>query len=122
LRLPRQDPAFRTSGLADVSIADGDPNIFKTSRNESNVAKASLVMTRTAVGQALVDAAAGAGALALEEQVFDPGESLGLQRKRHRYASYAENHPGRVPAPPVAGVEVERPLADDEIIESMSSR
>jgi coenzyme F420 hydrogenase subunit beta len=108
------------SGLADVSIADGDPNIFKTSRDESRVAKASMVMTRTSVGQRLVDAAAAEGSLALTEEVFYPDESLGLQRKRHRYASYADKYAGQVPNPPVHGVEMQRPLADDDVIASMS--
>ena len=56
-----------------------------------------MVMTRTSVGQALVDAAAAEGSLALTEEVFHPEESLGLQRKRHRYASFAEKHAGQVP-------------------------
>lgn len=79
-----------------------------------------MVMTRTSVGQALVDAAAAEGSLALTEEVFSPEESLGLQRKRHRYASLAEKHAGQVPNPPVHGVELQRPLADDEVIASMS--
>lgn len=108
------------SGLADVSIADGDPNIFKTSRDESRAEKASMVMTRTSIGQALVDAAAAEGSLALTEEVFYPEESLGLQRKRHRYASFADKHAGQVPNPPVQGVELQRPLADDEVISAMS--
>ncbi|WP_328345254.1 Coenzyme F420 hydrogenase/dehydrogenase, beta subunit C-terminal domain [Streptomyces violaceus] len=108
------------SGLADVSVADGDPNIFRTSREAERTEKASLLITRTDRGQALVDASAAAGDLHLTEEVFVPEESLGLQRKRHRYTSYAQRHPGQVPQPPVPGEQLERPLDDDELIESMS--
>lgn len=108
------------SGLADVSIADGDPNIFKTSRNGAGVEKASLVVTRTDTGQALVDAAVARGDLLVREDVFLPEESLGLQRKRHRYGSYADSHPGQVPSPPVEEEWQEAPLGDDELIELMS--
>ncbi|GAA2229337.1 hypothetical protein GCM10010430_06560 [Kitasatospora cystarginea] len=108
------------SGLADVSIADGDPNIFRTSREGEQTDKASLVVTRTETGQALVADTVRHGDLEVAENVFLPEESLGLQRKRHRYASYAADNPGAVPSPPVAGVEVERPIGDDELIELMS--
>jgi coenzyme F420 hydrogenase subunit beta len=108
------------SGLADVSIADGDPNIFRTSRETERTEKASLLITRTERGQELVDAAVAHGDLRVTEETFLPEESLGLQRKRHRYANYAAQGPGRVPEPPVAGEKLERPLDDDELIESMS--
>ncbi|MEV7404978.1 Coenzyme F420 hydrogenase/dehydrogenase, beta subunit C-terminal domain [Streptomyces sp. NPDC091267] len=110
------------SGLADVSIADGDPNIFKTSRNTGRTEKASLLLTRTERGQALVDGAVENGDLRVTDETFIPDESLGLQRKRHRYTSYAQQHPGRVPHPPVDGEELEHPMDDDELIESMSRR
>ncbi|MGW7576324.1 Coenzyme F420 hydrogenase/dehydrogenase, beta subunit C-terminal domain [Streptomyces sp. NPDC054765] len=108
------------SGLADVSIADGDPNIFRTSRDTRRTEKASLLITRTDRGQALVDEAVSNGDLRITKETFIPEESLGLQRKRHRYTSYAQQQPGRVPHPPVAGERLERPLDDDELIESMS--
>lgn len=110
------------SGLADISIADDDPNIFKTSRNLSSAPKASLVMTRTAAGQSLLDASASDGSLELSDTVFTPQDSLGLQRKRHRYADYHHKFPNQTPTPPVSGVEVARPLTDDRVIERMSGQ
>lgn len=108
------------SGLADISIADGDPNIFRTSREGDQVDKASVVLTRTSEGQALLDAAVADGALLVTEEIFVPEESLGLQRKRHRYASYADTHADEVPLPPVAVEDDVRVLGDDELIELMS--
>lgn len=108
------------SGLADVSIADGDPNIFKTSRDTARTEKASLLITRTERGQSLVDGAVENGDLRVTDETFVPEESLGLQRKRHRYTSYAQRHPEQVPHPPVDGEELEAPMDDDELIESMS--
>jgi coenzyme F420 hydrogenase subunit beta len=108
------------SGLADISIADGDPNIFRTSRNNADIPKSSLVVTRTPAGDALVDLAAQRGELELAPTEFEPEESLGLQRKRHRYLTYQSRYPDRVPAAALAGPEEIEPLRDDEVIERMS--
>ncbi len=108
------------SGLADISIADGDPNIFRTSREGERTDKASAVLTRTAEGQALLEAAVADGALLVTGEDFLPEESLGLQRKRHRYATYAREHAGEIPLPPVAEKEPVDALGDDELIELMS--
>lgn len=110
------------SGLADVSIADGDPNIFKTSRNGADVEKSSLVVTRTDTGQVLVDTAVARGDLLVREDTFLPEESLGLQRKRHRYRSYADSYSDQVPSPPVEEEWWVAPLGDDELIEQMSPK
>lgn len=108
------------SGLADISVADGDPNIFRTSRSGNETEGLSLVMTRTEMGESLMEDARRIDRLAYQRDEFIEDESLGLQRKRHRYASYAENFPDRVPAPPVHGAEVSAPLSDDDIISSLS--
>ena len=79
-------------------------------------------MTRTAAGQSLLDASASDGSLELSDTVFTPQDSLGLQRKRHRYADYHHKFPNRTPTPPVSGVEVARPLTDDRVIERMSGQ
>lgn len=110
------------SGLADISIADGDPNIFRTSRNQTEVPKTSLVLTRTAAGDELVDIAATRGELEVAETDFIPEESLGLQRKRHRYLDYQRRFPNRVPDPPFPGVEEIAPLRDEDVIEQMSAK
>jgi coenzyme F420 hydrogenase subunit beta len=110
------------SGLADISVADGDPNIFKTSRSGLPTEKSSLVVTRTERGDELLDLAADTGHLTLTKGEFIPEESLGLQRKRHRYAHYRDGHPGSVPAGPANEETLAQPLSDDEVIERMSMK
>lgn len=108
------------SGLADISIADGDPNIFRTSRNNTEIRKTSAVVTRTPAGDDLVDLAVARGELEVAAAAFHPEESLGLQRKRHRYLNYQREFPGQVPEPAMPGQEAIEPLRDDEVIERMS--
>lgn len=110
------------SGLADISVADGDPNIFKTSRNDVEIPKTSAVVTRTAAGDDLVDLAVVRGELVVAAASFDPVESLGLQRKRHRYRSYQRRFPDQVPGAAMPDEEQLEPLRDDEVIERMSGR
>jgi coenzyme F420 hydrogenase subunit beta len=109
------------SGLADISIADGDPNIFKTSRSNRDVAKSSLLLTRTAVGDSLVDMAVRRGALEVTPDEFDPESSLGLQRKRHRYAHFSQERPSEVPTAPAPEADCLVVLSDDEVINGMST-
>ncbi|MFF0146628.1 coenzyme F420 hydrogenase subunit beta [Amycolatopsis sulphurea] len=108
------------SGLADISVADGDPNIFRTSRNDTEVPKTSLVMTRTGTGDELVARAVERDELEVADSTFEPGESLGLQRKRHRYLGYQRKYPERVPHPAMPGEETVQPLSDEDVIERMS--
>lgn len=108
------------SGLADISVADGDPNIFRTSRNDAEVPKTSMVLTRTGAGDDLVDLAVARGELEVADSAFVPDESLGLQRKRHRYLDYQRKFPERVPHPAMPGVEEILLLPDEDVIEQMS--
>jgi coenzyme F420 hydrogenase subunit beta len=108
------------SGLADISVADGDPNIFRTSRNDTEVPKTSMVLTRTAAGDDLVELAAARGELTVADSTFVPEESLGLQRKRHRYLGYQRRFPELVPHPAMPGAEDVQPLRDEDVIEQMS--
>lgn len=108
------------SGLADISIADGDPNIFNRSQTGAAAEGTSLLITRTAVGDHLLDRALARGALDVRMDDFDPESSLGLQRKRHRYAHFAKLKPTAVPTPPVAADESLRIMTDDEVIDRMS--
>lgn len=48
------------SGIADISISDGDPNIFDSSKTGVSVKASSTVMVRTAMGAKLIELA-GAG-------------------------------------------------------------
>lgn len=109
------------SGLADVSICDGDPNIFATSRDGGRPEPFSTVLTRTNVGQRLLDLASRQGLLTVTDSSFDPEVNLGLQRKRHRYNRFSRRS-RPVPRPPVAGADEFDSLDDDEVIDRLSVR
>ncbi|MGB6428221.1 MAG: Coenzyme F420 hydrogenase/dehydrogenase, beta subunit C-terminal domain, partial [Methyloceanibacter sp.] len=109
------------SGLADVSISDGDPNIYASSQSGAKPPRQSIVMTRTAEGEKIVQAAVRLGLATVKPRAFVSEENLGLQRKRFRYASFAEAMPNRVPLPPVEYEETETLLTDTEVIDRMSS-
>jgi 3-phosphoshikimate 1-carboxyvinyltransferase len=77
-------------------------------------------MTRTEEGEKTVQAAVRMGLATVTPRAFVAEENLGLQRKRFRYASFAEGMPNRVPAPPVEYQETETLLSDTEVIDRMS--
>jgi coenzyme F420 hydrogenase subunit beta len=108
------------SGIADVSISDGDPNIYATSQSGARPPRHSIVMTRTQEGEKAVQAAVQLGLATVTPRTFVSEENLGLQRKRFRYASFAEAMPDRVPTPPVEYQETEALLSDTEVINRMS--
>jgi coenzyme F420 hydrogenase subunit beta len=108
------------SGLADVSISDGDPNIYASSQSGAKPPRQSIVMTRTAQGEKIVQAAVQLGLATVRSRAFIAEDNLGLQRKRFRYASFAEAMPNRVPTPPVDYTETEALLSDSEVIDRMS--
>ena len=108
------------SGLADVSISDGDPNIYASSQSGAKPPRQSIVMTRTAQGEKIVQAAVKLGLATVRARAFISEDNLGLQRKRFRYASFAEAMPYRVPTPPVDYQETETLLTDTEVIDRMS--
>jgi coenzyme F420 hydrogenase subunit beta len=108
------------SGIADVSISDGDPNIYASSQSGAKPPRQSIVMTRTAEGEKIVQAAVQLGLATVRSRAFISEDNLGLQRKRFRYASFAEAMPNRVPSPPVDYEETETLLSDSEVIDRMS--
>jgi coenzyme F420 hydrogenase subunit beta len=108
------------SGIADVSISDGDPNIYASSQSGAKPPRQSIVMTRTEAGANIVQTAVQLGLATVTPRAFVSEENLGLQRKRFRYASFAEAIPGRVPTPPVDYEETEALLSDNEVIDRMS--
>ncbi len=108
------------SGIADISVADGDPNIFETSKHGSHGdTKSSLVVSRTAVGEEALSSAAARGDLDLTSTSFAPEASLGLQRKRHRYYRAASRVGNVVPRPPVASEPPKVILSDENVIRSL---
>ena len=60
------------------------------------------------------------GLASVTPRAFVADDNLGLQRKRFRYASFAQAMPNRVPTPPVDYEETERLLTDTEVIDRMS--
>ena len=108
------------SGTADVSISDGDPNIYASSRSGSHPRRQSIVLTRTERGEAIVKAAVGLGLATVRDRPFVAEGNLGLQRKRFRYASFAESAPSRVPTAPVEYEEIDPIITDGEVIARMA--
>lgn len=110
------------SGIADISVSDGDPNIYASSRDGSLPERFSMVVTRTAIGEQMLTSGLNQGILQATPAPFNPDESLGLQRKRYRAAGYKRKYPDRVPTSPVDFDDVDDLRDDDEIIASMSKR
>jgi coenzyme F420 hydrogenase subunit beta len=108
------------SGLADVSISDGDPNIYASSQSGARPPRQSIVMTRTPQGEKIVQMAVQLGLASVTPRPFVSEDNLGLQRKRFRYASFAQAMPNRVPTPPVDYQETETLLTDTEVIDRMA--
>lgn len=89
------------SGLADISVCDGDPNIFEASLNPGGIAKHGRVLIRTERGRALWQHCIEHDLLEGWPSTLD-GFNLGLERKRNRRRHY-ERVGGALPAGP--GVE-----------------
>ncbi|GHH86828.1 hypothetical protein GCM10018793_60270 [Streptomyces sulfonofaciens] len=100
------------SGLADVSVSDGDPNIFAASVTGTEQPKHGRVFIRTRAGAAAVAAGREHGLLS-HTPVDLTGLNLGLERKRNRRASYERS--GRpVPLGPIPGYQEELEIVPDE--------
>ncbi|MFF0746731.1 Coenzyme F420 hydrogenase/dehydrogenase, beta subunit C-terminal domain [Streptomyces sp. NPDC004111] len=100
------------SGLADVSVSDGDPNIFAASVSGEGQKKHGRVFIRTEAGAAAVAAAREHGLLT-HEPVDLAGLNLGLERKRNRRATY-ERADRPVPLGPIPGHREELDVVPDE--------
>jgi coenzyme F420 hydrogenase subunit beta len=102
------------SGLADVSVSDGDPNIFAASVGttaDPDAAKHGRLFVRTPLGKRIVEAAVERGELEVWDIQLD-GFNLGLERKRNRRASYER---GALPFPdgPIPGFREQHDVVDD---------
>lgn len=89
------------SGLADVSVSDGDPNIFSASVERRQQDKHGRVFVRTGAGARAVAAATARGLLN-HRPVELTGLNLGLERKRNRRARY-EQSGHKIPYGPIPG-------------------
>lgn len=105
------------SGLADVSVSDGDPNIFAasvtgTASVDGVAGKHGRVFVRTERGAEVLRHAVGSGVL--ETWPIDlVGMNLGLERKRNRRATY-ERSGQLIPAGPIPGFVEELEARPDE--------
>jgi coenzyme F420 hydrogenase subunit beta len=104
------------SGLADVTVSDGDPNIFAASvatTADPNAAKHGRVFVRTPLGKRIVEAAVERGELEVWDIQLE-GFNLGLERKRNRRASYEK---GILPLPegPIPGFREDHESVDDAV-------
>ncbi|MFH8347481.1 Coenzyme F420 hydrogenase/dehydrogenase, beta subunit C-terminal domain [Streptomyces sp. NPDC018045] len=100
------------SGLADVSVSDGDPNIFAASVSGEGQPKHGRVFIRTGAGAEAVAVGRQHGLLT-HEPVDLAGLNLGLERKRNRRATYERS--GRpVPLGPIPGHREELDIVPDE--------
>jgi coenzyme F420 hydrogenase subunit beta len=103
------------SGLADISVCDGDSNIFLTSANpEMKGLKHGKMLVRTRLGQSIVDRAIGAGELKLAAEDVR-SMNLGLERKKNRRRFY-ENSGKVIPLPPIENYVDEAAYVEDEVL------
>ncbi|PWC14562.1 Coenzyme F420 hydrogenase/dehydrogenase, beta subunit C-terminal domain [Brenneria corticis] len=105
------------SGLADISVCDGDPNIFDASLNATEYEKYGRVLVRTPRGQALADYCLQQGTM--KQWPIDlEGFNLGLERKRHRRRSYEAGMLPVAKGPSAPDIfDPEQILSDDALID-----
>lgn len=110
------------SGLADISVIDGDPNIFIASVNgASEFRKNGTLLVRTPAGRAILESAARAGAVAYERSALRMDGNLGLERKRSRRLHY-ERQDKPISAGPVPGLVESDDALDDATLLSITDR
>lgn len=103
------------SGLADISIADGDPNIFATSRDKKYQEASSTVLVRTSIGEQLLSIAESNGKILKWPYIFH--NNLGLERKRQRYWNLLLTAKRKIPMASGSDIIASQPITDDEVIE-----
>lgn len=110
------------SGLADISVIDGDPNIYIASVNGgSEFRKLGTLLVRTPAGRAILESAARAGAVVRERVELRMNGNLGLERKRSRRAHY-ERLERSISAGPVPGHVDADGVLEDEVLLSITDR
>lgn len=104
------------SGLADISVCDGDPNIFKASQEEgSQYGKCGTILVRTQIGEKVLNWAKEEGKLKTWPSTLE-GANLGLDRKRNRRAYY-ESIEAQISTSPVPGYkELIEIIPDEQLI------
>lgn len=105
------------SGLADVSVFDGDQNIFRSSQDQHEThEKRGTVLIRTPLGARVFADAVRRGDLNVAPAGNLELDNLGLTRKRNRRAAY-ECGPLPIPTGPLPGfVDAIVPVADEVLV------
>jgi coenzyme F420 hydrogenase subunit beta len=108
------------SGVADISVCDGDPNIFEASMSRPAEEKHGQILVRSPIGATVLEHAVASG-LMRTWPISVEATNLGLARKRNRRARY-ERDGAHIPAGPIPGyVESIEPRPDDGFIPAPSS-
>jgi len=102
------------SGLSDLSVCDGEPNIFKSSQDGAAPPKYGMVLVRTKTGARVLDWAQGTGALKTWPRHLREN-NLGLRRKRNR-RGYYERLGIPIPLGPIPGYREICELVPDECL------
>jgi coenzyme F420 hydrogenase subunit beta len=104
------------SGVADISVCDGDPNIFEASASRPAHEKHGQILVRTASGSTVLAHAVATGLLRAWPTSAQ-ATNLGLARKRNRRAQYERSAAAAIPAGPIPGyVEAVELQPDDAFI------
>jgi len=109
------------SGLADLSVSDGDTNIFNSSLGLHSIEKHGRVFVRTELGARVLRWSEEDGALETWPiELY--GNNLGLERKRNRRAAF-ERSMAAIPEGPVPGyVEPGEIVQDAALIATPAER
>lgn len=99
------------SGLADISVADGDPNIFDASLGLNTIEKHGRILVRTRAGAEVLRYADSVGKIEIWPTALD-GMNLGLERKRNRRATYERKY-SNIPDSPIKGYCEDIEVVDD---------
>jgi len=103
------------SGLSDLSVCDGEPNIFKSSQDAAFPPKFGMVLVRTKTGARVLDWAKWTGTLKTWPHPLRE-DNLGLRRKRNR-RGYYEKLGIPIPLGPIPGYrEIFEPVPDESLI------
>ncbi len=109
------------SGLADVSISDGDPNIYASSQSGAKPPRQSIVMTRTEEGEKIVQAAVRLGLATVTPRPFiAEGRISGYSGSAFAMPPLPRACRTGWSPPPVDYEETETLLSDTEVINRMS--
>lgn len=90
------------SGLADISIWDGDPNIYKSSKEKTNeISKHTTIAIRTNLGKEVLESAVNNKAIDVWDKEVNIEDIFGLLRKRNNREKYESENSDVLPKAPI---------------------